>query len=449
MPKRNNCSPKFILSCLIVVLLNYTSPLGAALLSGPMLGHVDMREATIWLQAEEPCTLSIRYHETGSKENFLSMSAKTDPNLANAVTIRLDKVESGKTYNYEVFQDGNKIGPSYQFKTPENYYFRAPPPDFSFAVGGAHYVMEEGFEPPYQLLGGGYGIFKAIQAASPDFMLWMGNTAHLRRNDYTSQSGIFKRFTHSRNLPELTTLLASTPHYATWSHADYSFHNDGKFASYRSNAEKAFKAFWPRPVEVPVLEGIATRFRYADADFFILDVRSYRDDIPNSKRLPEILGEDQIEWLRQELIRSDATFKIILSGSPILNPADNAENLSYAEVEHNSLLEALRRENISGLFFISGGKYFGELTKLVHASNYNLYDLTIGPLTASPSTSETELNYFRVPGTSTAEQQFAIIRISGPEEDRQLDIQVRSMEGAELWSRTIHAKDLQPIEGLD
>ena len=152
--------------------------------------------------------------------------------------------------------------------------------------------------------------------------------------------------------------------------------------------------------------------------------------------------------LRQELIRSDATFKIILSGSPVLNPANSPENLSHADSEHNALLEALRRERISGLFFISGGKYSGELTKLVHASNYNLYDITVGPLTANPNTNHNELNYFRVPSTSTAERQFALFQVSGTEENRQLKIQTINILGDVLWSRTIRAAELQLAESL-
>ena len=446
---RNRRYRQLLLSFIAAVLLGQLNALNAAIISGPMLGHIDMREASIWLQADAPCSLSIRYYETGSKVRFETRPVQANANLAFTATIRLHEVEAGKTYNYEILEDGQKLGKTHRFTTPTNYYFRAPPPDFSFAVGGAHYVMEDGYEPPYQLLGGGYGIFQVIQQTSPDFMLWMGNTAHLRQSDYTSRSGILKRFTHTRKIPELKSLLASIPHYATWSYADYNFSNGSKYASYRKYSEAAFKAFWPRPVDVEMLEGIATRFRYADVDFFILDTHSYRDDSPDSQRPPEILGKEQIEWLRQELIHSRATFKIILSGSPVLNPADNKNNLSYAEVEHNSLLEALRRENISGLFFISGGKYFGELTKLVHASNYNLFDLTIGPLTAGPSLSNEELNYFRVPGTSTAERQFAIIKVQGPEEDRELKIQLNSMEGDELWSRTIRAKEMQTNIELD
>ena len=52
--------------------------------------------------------------------------------------------------------------------------------------------------------------------------------------------------------------------------------------------------------------------------------------------------------MREELIRSDATFKVIVAGAPILNPADHPHNLSHAEQEHNRLLEMFRSERISG-----------------------------------------------------------------------------------------------------
>lgn len=438
------CESLRLTVCAITALLLCPENLQAGLRAGPMLAHIDMREATIWLQADEPSTIRIRYTESGSENVILSSPVDANPELALTATIRLNKVEPGKLYRYEILQNGEEIGVTGEFKTQDNYHFRAPPPDFSFAAGGANYVMENLYEPPYQLLGGGYGIFDVILSSSPDFMLWTGNTAHLRRSDFTTLSGILKRFSYARAAPELSALLSSIPHYAIWGKADYGFHDDGKYASQRTLSEKAFRAFWPRPIDIPTLEGIPTRFRYADADFFMLDVRSYRDDRPNTVRTPEILGKTQIEWLRQELIRSDATFKIIVSGAPVLNPAETSKNLSFAEIEHNALLEMLRSERISGLFMISGGKYFGELTKLVHASNYNLYDLTVGPLTAGPQAAKQELNYFRVPGTTTVERQFALIRISGPEDNRQMQIQLNSMEGDELWSRTIKAKDLQP-----
>ena len=129
----------------------------------------------------------------------------------------------------------------------------------------------------------------------------------------------------------------------------------------------------------------------------------------------------------------------------MLNPADNRNNLSYAEREHSDLLQMLRDERIAGLFFISGGKYYGELTRLVHANSYNLFDLTLGPLTANPQENQDELNFFRMPGTSTFERHFALLDFTGPEDDRALNIRVMSMEGKELWQRTIQASQLSQL----
>ena len=52
-----------------------------------------------------------------------------------------------------------------------------------------------------------------------------------------------------------------------------------------------------------------------------------------------------------------ATFKLIIAGAPILNPAASPTNLSYASEEQSRLLEMIRTEKIAGLLFISGGKY--------------------------------------------------------------------------------------------
>ena len=409
-----------------------------------MLGHVGMREAKVWVQTFSPATVRVVYTDSKSNLPNWSIPVKTKASEANTATINLDAVEAGLTYSYQIEVDGNLIASKYSFTTPTFYHDRMPAPDLRIAIGGAHYQTENGFEPPYQILGNNYRIFTSLMKTKPELMIWTGNTSHLRQSDWSSQSGYFKRYSKARSTPQLEPLLASIPHYATWSSADYSVNNDGKFYSYREQAEKAFKAYWPRAVEVSQLEGIQTRLRRSDVDFFLLDVRSNRDDLPSSNKKAEILGSAQIEWLRQELVRSTATFKLIIAGAPILNPAASPTNLSYASEEQSQLLEMIRTEKIAGLLFISGGKYHGELTRLVHINSYNLYDLSVGPLTANPKQVD-ELNYFRMPGTNTLERQFTLIDFTGTEENRQLTIRVNSVEGNELWKRTITSKQLQPV----
>lgn len=437
----NHIKTHFLL--LTVSLCALSSSLFAGLCAGPMLGHVGMREVKVWVQTLSPATVRVAYSESSSNTPNWSIPTQTKASEANAATITLDAVEPGLAYSYQIEVDGNLVANKHSFTTPTFYHGRMPAPDLRIAIGGAHYQTENGFEPPYQILGNNYRIFTSILKAKPELMIWTGNTAHLRQSDWSSQSGYYKRYTKARSTPQLQPLLASIPHYATWSSAEYSVNNDGKYYSHRGQAEKSFKAFWPRAVEVSQLKGIPTRLRRADVDFFLLDVRSNRDDLPNSNRKAAILGSAQIEWLRQELVSSTATFKLIIAGAPVLNPADSPTNLSYASEEQTQLLEMLRTEKIAGVLFISGGKYHGELTRLVHISSYNLYDISVGPLTANPKQVD-ELNYFRMPGTNTVERQFTLIDFTGEDENRQLTLRVMSVEGNELWKRTITSKQLQP-----
>ncbi|MFP4068558.1 MAG: alkaline phosphatase D family protein [Opitutales bacterium] len=434
---------RFTTACLLLAACLPPS-LQADLVNGPMLTRLGMREATVWVQADEPSVVRVQYASEG--DTRWSAPVETNDAAAHTAAITLAGVEPGRDYRYQIEIDGKLSDRSHRFTSPAFFHDRSPPPDLRVAVGGAHYVVEEGFEPPYRILGGGYGIFETIAEQEPDLMLWVGNTAHLRPSDWGSPSGYLKRFATARSVPELQPLLASIPHYAVWSEHDYGQPAVGRHYSYRRTAESAFRAFWPQPPQVPGLDGLSGHFQRSDVDFFFLDVRSYRDDAPASDKSPAILGEAQIEWLRNALLHSSATFKVVVAGAPVLNPADHPANLSYAESEHTRLLQMLRNERISGLFFLSGGKYYGELTRLVHANSYNLHDLTVGPLTAEPRENDDELNFFRMPRSSTFERHFALLDFTGPEEARELTIRVMSMEGDELWNRTIQAAELQSAD---
>ncbi len=436
---------RFAVLLLTLSAVQVSSTVAKSIASGPLLGPIHMREATIWVQTTKPSIVRVIYQSTKANSPVNSSQTVTTTE-ANGLTahLRLNKIEPGQKYDYQVEIDGAKKGGTFQFKSPSFYHDRTPPPDFRVALCGSHYVIEEGYEPPYQVLGGGYQAFKFMQSYAPDMMIWTGNTAHLRLSDTSSLSGTRKRFVTARNVKELSPLIATIPNYASWGQTDYGKNFPGKSYTHRNQVEKVFREFWPAPTKTLPIGGLTTHFSYADADFFFLDVNTHRNDTPTTGESTKILGDEQIKWLRQEIRRSQATFKVIIAGAPILNPAKSRTNLSYAETEQTKLLQMLREEGISGLFFISGGKPFGELTKLVHASSYNLFDLTVGPVTAKPVEKTDELNFFRVPGTSSFERHFALLDISGSEKERKLTIRVMNQEGKELWTRSLLASQLQP-----
>ena len=178
-------------------------------------------------------------------------------------------------------------------------------------------------------------------------------------------------------------------------------------------------------------------------EVFILDDQSYRDlrhPVPNQR---QIYGEAQIDWLIWQLETSSARFKVVCSGSSILNPAESPGNATAAPQERLDLLEQLRKREVDGVLFITGGKPFGELTRLVRAGARDLREVTVGPVTARPADENREINYLREPGSSIRERSFVHARFHGPENAREVTITARSVTGQILWSLELRESDLQ------
>ncbi|MBC2596190.1 alkaline phosphatase D family protein [Ruficoccus amylovorans] len=418
----------------------------AQLQSGPLVGYVDMREAALWAQTDSATLVQFAYWPEGQPDQRATTpSALTRQEDDYAVTLIAGGLQPGTKYLYELLLDGKKAALDYDtsFSTPPDYRDRTPPPDFTVALGGGNYVNDKPFDPPNRIPGDSYHIMLAIMAKNPAFMLWLGNNITLREADWGSKSGMLARYHHNRALPELQPLVASVPSVATWSTHDFGPEGADRYFLGRNHAREAFRTYWPNP-QYGLDEdlGLACSVRWGDAEFFVLDDRSFRDLTPLTAERRQILGEAQARWLLQSLRKSTATFKVIVMGSPFLNPAEHPDHYTAATQERDKLLQQITWAEISGLFFVSGGKDFGELTKVVRASAPDVYEVTVGPMTGRPSEDTGELNYFRVPNTTVFERQFATLRFHGPEDARQLTTTLYNADGIEQWSRTFNRSDM-------
>ncbi|MFB6240798.1 MAG: alkaline phosphatase, partial [Gemmatimonadota bacterium] len=277
---------------------------------------------------------------------------------------------------------------------------------------------------------------------------WCGSatTPTCGRRTGTPAPGSSTAYTHTRSLPELQPLLGSTHHYATWDDHDYGPNNSDRSWWNRRTTLEAFRLFWGNPAYgVDGNPGITSTFRWADVQVFLLDDRYHRT--PNGRVTGKrtMLGEEQIRWLVDALVSSDATFKLVALGGQFLNPYAAYE--TYANLfpaERERILERLRQEDVPGVVFLSGDRHFTELTRLERPGSYPLYDLTVSPLTSSAyAEGDEEPNDLRVSGTAVTERNYAVLRFSGPRKDRRMTISVRDVAGKEVWSRTIRASDLR------
>jgi alkaline phosphatase D len=436
---------------LSLLLLLVSAPLlaqTALLRSGPMVGSCEMREVTLWVQTIHPATVQVRYWEReNSARRFLTRTVSTVAERANVAHLVADSVEPGRRYAYEVIVDGSVVPRPYplEFQTPGLWQWREEPPPFTLAVGSCAYVNETEVDRPGTPYGAGYEIFSAIHARRPDVMLWLGDNTYLREVDWYSWSGILRRYTHTRSLPEMQPLLASTSHYAIWDDHDFGPNNSDRGWREKESSLEAFKLFWANPsYGTDEVRGIFSAFEWNDVEVFLLDNRYHRS--PNRRTTGDraMFGEAQLRTLVDRLVSSQATFKLVATGGQVLNPVAGSENYAGWPEERGRLLDAIAAERITGVVFLSGDRHMTELTAMPRAGTYPLYDLTVSPLTAGPyAKGAEEKNTLRVEGTFVGEHNFAVLSFSGSRKERVMTITIHDRSGAAKWTREIKASELR------
>ncbi|HYF03295.1 MAG TPA: alkaline phosphatase D family protein [Patescibacteria group bacterium] len=422
--------------------------LKTALSSGPMVGRAEMREVMLWAQTTLPAEVFVKYWEQGNpKEKFQTNKVQTI--AANAFTAHMlaDKVQPGKTYEYELFVGGLAVKRDYPltFKTPPLWLYRTDPPQFSFAFGSCHYSNDSLYDRPGRPYGNDASIFKSIAAKRPDIMIWGGDNIYLREADWNTRTGIYHRYTHSRAQPEIQQLLATSSNYAIWDDHDFGPNDSDRGFWNKETTLQAFKDFWANPsYGMENFKGCATTFEWGDAQFFLLDNRYHRS--PNNLDVGErtILGREQKRWLIDALVSSKATFKIIVMGGQFLNNVAKWETYATYPDEQLELLKIISDEKINGVVFFSGDRHHTEMSRLERTGTYPLTEFTISPLTSGVSTvAEKEENFTRVAGTLVMQHNFAIVSFSGPSKEREMKVTVFNKEGVELWNQVLKASELR------
>ncbi|MER3524158.1 MAG: phosphodiesterase [Ignavibacteria bacterium] len=437
----------------ILLLLHVVAHASTTVRSGPMVGYGEMREALLWVQLSSAGTVQYRYWITGEKSKAL-VSAKTSATKESdyIATVVLTDLTPGSRYEYELLLDGKPVPLRRRltFVTQPLWQWRTDPPAFTVAFGSCSYVNDPPSDRPGKPYGGSYSIFEAIAAKQPEVMLWLGDNWYYREDDYYAPSRMRKRPAYDRSLPALQHLLGSTHHYAVWDDHDFGSNDADRTYRFRTEALAIFKMFWPNPtfgtLETP---GVFFRFMWGDVEFFLLDDRFYRS--PNA--MPEtphktMFGRAQLEWLKEGLISSRATFKVIVNGNQLL-AKHGFETLRNYPFEFDELMGWIKGRKIPGVLFLSGDRHFAELSVLADPAFYPLYDFTSSPLTAGYAADRRpEENPLHVAGTFVNDtRNFGLLRFDGPLDDRRVKMELCDSTGAVRWSRTVKASELKPPAG--
>ncbi|NGO43669.1 alkaline phosphatase D family protein [Streptomyces ureilyticus] len=324
---------------------------------GVQSGDVSAHSGLVWVRSDRPARMIV---ETSATESFRKAHRWHGPLLGPDTdftgTTRLRGLPAGEQIHYRVLladpDDPRRTG------EPVTGTFRTAPlgrrDDVRFVWSGDLAGQGWGINPEF----GGYTIFKAMGALDPDFFLFSGDTIYADgpiaatvplpdgstwRNITTEEkSKVAETLAEFRgnfryNLLDehLKRFNAQVPSIVQWDDHEvtnnwypgetltdtrYTVKNVDLLAS---RALRAFSEYFPMSSLRPgAKEGRVHRvLRHGPLlDVFVLDMRTYRNaNSPGTQTTdPQgILGAEQLEWLKRELSRSRAVWKVIASDMPL------------------------------------------------------------------------------------------------------------------------------------
>lgn len=416
-----------------------TSLFAAELISGPMQGYLSTNSVSIWVLVKdcEQMTWTIR---SGDQSQVLEVVFKEGEGPIDgfrSVSREIDGLDPERSYKLDISLDGEVVeqGKNLILSNKEET-------DFSFLVGSCaeHYAAASTTLLPV----GTFAIFKRMSRQEADFMLWTGDHLYYKEKDWSSYEGMFRKFVETRSHHDLNLFLKSMPQVATWDDHEYGPDNSGKAFDGKSEARKIFSKFWANPYYGEEYQGIYSNFIHKDCEFFLTDVRYFRDlpNLPNSK----MLGEQQMAWLKNQLKSSKATFKFVVVGTQAINTLAISEGYRRYAGERQALLDFIKNEKIEGVIFLSGDRHFAELYRLKSDDCYPLYDFTSSPLTSfskvTPWRKERD-GPTNVPETFYGHQNFGKVSVAGQPGKRKCTLQLYDNKAKQVWKVEIDERSLK------
>ena len=346
-------------------------------LAGPMVGAPGPSHFTIWVRASGSFPVELEYSTDPAFTKVLKgESAVARRENENCVALRATGLKADTRYYYRLRFAGELD--RYQ---PLPFHTTTAPAgaaSFTVAFGSCCRIQFDRYQP----------IFNVIRQLEPNMFFWLGDNIYADTDD---AGGMSELYTRQRVVETLEPLLRSTPQLATWDDHDFGYNDSDGLSPFKSEALRLFRSYWANPASGDTATpGIWFKQSYGSVDFFFLDGRYYRDP-SNGPDTPAktMLGAAQKAWLKDELLKSRAPFKILVSGGgwSSAERADGGDSWAVYLNERDEIFDFIRDRKVGGVVCISGDSHMGELNCIPRsgAGGYDIYDMCSSPLAQMPA----------------------------------------------------------------
>ena len=345
------------------------------LIHGPMVGAVTGTSVRIWVRTAAESDVQVAAGAgTSFRGGHRPAVARSSRESDYTAVVEIRGLAPDTTYRYDVFVDGRSVlEPDYpSFRT---FPARGEPGRFSVGFGGG-----AGYVPRNERM------WDVIRSHDPLAFLFLGDNVYL---DYPVGPTSLHYYTYYRrqSREEFRRLTASTAIYAIWDDHDCAT-DDVWMGPYRNKpawklpAWRQFRENWVNPgygsEEWP---GVWFGFSIGNVDFFMLDGRFYRTNPYAAERT--MLGPVQKRWLLDQVKRSEATFKVLVSPVPwsFDTKGDAVDTWNGFREERAEIFDFLAENEIEGVFLVSADRHRSDARRIERANGYPLYEFESSRLT--------------------------------------------------------------------
>ncbi|MGL5082003.1 MAG: alkaline phosphatase D family protein [Microcoleaceae cyanobacterium] len=376
---------------------------------GVASGDIGVGQATIWSRSDRPARMILEY---GQEESFRNATRVIGPAALETsdftARVNLIDLSEGQQIFYRVtFQDLSDLT---LYSEPVTGTLRTVPKsgqDIRFAWSGDTAGQGWGINPDW----GGMKIYETIRQWNPDFFIHCGDyiyaDAPIKSEVQLKDGTIWRNLVTeakskvAETLPEfrgnytynlldehLRRFNAQVPQLVQWDDHETTnnwYPNEQLLTDERyqvksvallaARAKQAFLEYTPMRWNGHDPEQIYRSFRFGPMlDVFMLDMRSYRgDNTANRNPVPSpetaFLGDRQINWLKNSLLNSRTTWKVIGIDMPIgliVRDGETAfENLANGEgvplgreLEMAELLRFIKRNQIRNIVWLTADVHY-------------------------------------------------------------------------------------------
>lgn len=262
----------------------------------------------------------------------------------------------------------------------------------------------------------------------PELYVWLGDIIY---GDSKDMSVLETKFNQQKSRKSYQDLIATVPVTGIWDDHDFGKNDGGKNWKMKDESKELLMDFLevPDTAQVRQRPGIYRSKTYGpvgkQVKLILLDTRYFRDNQvkdPDPKRKymaggGTILGEDQWNWLKDELYESKAQIHIIASGIQVLPKDHGYEKWGNFPAERTKLIDLITVLNVKKPLILSGDRHISEVSRLnVEGLKDPIIEFTSSGLTHSYEAS-TELNMLRE-GPLVTQKSFGVIDIDWADEPK-------------------------------